>query len=177
MQNNFDYYMMRRKGDQTYPLIRILADNSDFMELAFNNPIPNNPVMADYLSGPEDFVTKRIAKAMQQLNMEGVGFIPTRLTDRKGNIIEDYICIDVNCNIYEAMDKNKSEYEYEYGSYWIQKVILDRESLNNIPLNKRLGLRLKEAPGYSLYHQSVVDAIMALDPTGIYFQHIEEYNF
>jgi hypothetical protein len=27
-----------------------------------------------------------------------------------------------------------------------------------------------------LYHQSVVDAVMALEPTGMYFQDIEDYE-
>jgi len=37
-------------------------------------------------------------------------------------------------------------------------------------------MRLREAPGYYLYHQTVVDAIMALNPTGMYFQDIEDYE-
>ncbi len=33
-------------------------------------------------------------------------------------------------------------------------------------------IRIYEAPGYTLYHQSVVDAVMALEPVGMYFQDI-----
>ena len=177
MQNNFDYYLMRRKGDQAYPLLKIVDEESEIMELVFNSPVPANPVLADYLSGPEDFVTKKISEAMQKLGMDGVEFIPTRLTGKDGAVIEEYVCISVDCNTYEAMDKEKSEFEYEYGSYWIEKIVLDIDILKNIPFNKRLGFRLREAPGYSLYHKSVVDAIISLNPTGVYFQNIEEYTF
>lgn len=61
--------------------------------------------------------------------------------------------------------------------YDIKRAVLDRNVLEKIPLSKRLGMRLKEAPGYCLFHQSVVYAIMALEPTEMYFQDIEEYNF
>lgn len=35
-------------------------------------------------------------------------------------------------------------------------------------------MRIAEVSGYHLYHQSVVDAVMALEPTGMYFKDIEE---
>jgi hypothetical protein len=91
--------------------------------------------------------------------------------------MEDYICINVEDNTYEAMDKEKSDFEYDCGSYWINKIVLDREILKDIPLNKRLGFRLREKPGYPLYHKSVVEAILALEPTGVYFENIEEMKF
>ncbi len=74
-------------------------------------------------------------------------------------------------SIYEVDDDDENEIIYT-----AQKVVIDREKLNKIQLNKRLGIRLKEAPGYYLYHQSVVDAIMTLEPTGLYFQDIEDYE-
>jgi hypothetical protein len=177
MENEFEYYVMRRKGDQAYPLIKVVDEDSEIMELEFNGTIPRNPVMADFLSGPLDFVRKRIAEVMQSLNMEGVRFIPTKLTFPKGEIVEDYICINVEDNTYVAMDKEKSDFSYRHRSYWINKIVLDREILKDIPLNKRLGFRLREAPGDYLYHKSVVDAILALEPTGVYFENIEEIKF
>ena len=180
--SEFKYYIMKRKSDQVYPLLRITGrDYSEgrqikLVYLEFNSPIPRKPVMADFLSGSETIVSKRIANAMQQLNMDGVQFVPTELTDTKGNITEDYVCVVVANNTYEALDKEDSEYMFDEPIYEIEKIVLDREVLGKIPLNKRLGFRLKEAPGYSLYHQSVVDAIMALEPTGIYFRDIEDYE-
>jgi hypothetical protein len=93
----------------------------------------------------------------------------------KGKLYDDYVCIIVDNNTYEALDKEKSIYEYRNRMYHIHKLVLDRNALEKIPLNKRFGMRLKEAPGYYLYHQSVVDAIMALEPTGMYFVDIEDH--
>jgi hypothetical protein len=177
MENGCTYFVMHRKGDRAYPLIKVVDDeDNEIMELQFNGGV-RNPVMADYLSGPYDFVRKRIAEVMQSLDMEGVRFIPTRLTFGKGEVVEDYICVNVKDNTYVAMDREKSDFTYKHRSYWVNKMVLDRKILQEIPLNKRLGFRLREAPGYYLYHKSVVDAVLALEPTGVYFENIEEMTF
>ena len=181
--NEFKYYILKRKDDQAYPLLRI-ADE-DYNEerktikvyLELNSP-NRKPVLADFLYAPKDIVSKRIAAAMQELNMEGVQFIPTELALPKREIIEDYICVIVNNNTYQALDKEKAIFtkDKDFDIWSVRKIVLDHKILGDIPLNKRLGFRLKEAPGYYLYHQSVIDVISALNPTGVYFQNIEEYK-
>ena len=115
---------------------------------------------------------------MYVMNMEGVRIVPIELSDQKGGYIEDYYCIYVDDNTYEALDKEKSDYEYdeECDMYYINGYVLDREVLKKIPLNKRLGWRLLEDPGIYLYHKSVIDEIKKLNPTGVEFLNIEEYE-
>lgn len=177
MQDEFEYYLMKRKSDQAYPLIKIVDYNTDLMLLELNKPIPRNPVMSDFLSGSEDIISKRIAEVMQRLDMEGVEFVPARLKFPQGNDSYDYVCIVMDKNVYPAMDKDRSVYTYENESYTVDKFVLDKVALGNIPLKKRLGFRLQEAPGYRLYHKSVIDVVSMFNPTGVYFQNIEEYNF
>jgi hypothetical protein len=188
---DFKYYMLKSKSDQSYPMLRIV--NEDYDEngkslkvyLEINTPRPKKPVLADFLYAPKTIVSKRIAGVMQALNMEGVQFISTQLTMPKGEIIEDYICVLVDDNTFVAMDKKKSVYtkyededdDEEDIDYTVEKVVLDRNLLSKVPLNKRLGFRLREAPGYYLYHQTVIDAIGALNPTGVFYVDIEEYEF
>lgn len=182
MENDFDYYFMRRKNDQPYPFVKITREEYKengalkLVHLEFNNPIPSNYVMADFLCGPKDVVSKRIADIIRSFQTKGVGFIPTELLDNKGNIIDDYIIIFVDGNTFEAMDKKKSEYTHERRSYYIKKMVLDRDILKEIPLERRLAFRLRESPGYYLYHKAIVDAITATSPTGVYFQNIEEFD-
>jgi predicted glycosyltransferase len=80
-------------------------------------------------------------------------------------------------NKIEAMDKEKSEYEYEFRIYSIYKFVLDREALKKIPLEKRLVFRLREALSRTVFHKSIVDAIMAENPTGVQFRPIENWEF
>jgi hypothetical protein len=101
----------------------------------------------------------------------------------KGEIIEDYICVDVDNNTYVALDKEKSIYtkddddDEDMVFYTVEKVVLDQKVLSEIPLNKRLGFRLKESPGDYLFHESVIEKIQRLNPTGVFFVNIEEYEF
>lgn len=138
------------------------------------NPIPRKPVMCDFHVGNKDIFHKRIADVMKSFDIEGVEFLPAEIDDGKGNFYDDYVCVVVDDNTYEALDKEESIYEYRNRIYRIQKLVLDKNALEKIPLKKRLGMRLKEARGYYLFHQSVVDAIMALEPKGIGFKDIEE---
>ncbi|WP_128330634.1 hypothetical protein [Apibacter sp. HY039] len=182
--SDFEYYIMKSKEDQAYPMIDILEFGNESIQAQIGEPVPRNPVMADFLTGAKDFVTKPIAKVMQALDMKGVQFTSVELSDLKGGIIEDYICIDVNNNTYEALDKEKTVFDNEFDDddddddfYFIKKMVLDRKALQKIPLQERLGFRLYEAPGYYLYHKSVIDEIKKMNPSGVTFVNIEEYEF
>ncbi|WP_303840190.1 DUF1629 domain-containing protein [Apibacter mensalis] len=175
---DFEYYFMESKEDQAYPMIDLLDEYGEIIEAQLGDPLPRRPILADYLTGAKDFVTKKIADVMLAMNMEGVRIVPIELSDQKGGYIEDYYCIYVDDNTYEALDKEKSDYEYdeECDMYYINEYVLDREILKKIPLNKRLGWRLLEDPGIYLYHKSVIDEIKKLNPTGVEFINIEEYE-
>ena len=183
VENEFNYYYIRRKGDKAYPLIKVVGAEEDddggivLMELQFNSPVPPNPVLADYLSGPDVFLSKRIIEKIKSLQPEGVLFVPTELTDTKGNKTDDYIAVlPGDDNYYEAMDKERSKYEIKHGGYWIDKLALNTETLKKIPLKERLIFALSELPGKTLFHKSVADAIIELEPTGMVFVNIEDYE-
>jgi len=53
---------------------------------------------------------------------------------------------------------------------------LDLERLSIIPLEKRLLFRLKECFYYTLYHESLVDAIIKADPTNMRFVSVEAWH-
>ena len=181
--DNSKYYFVKRKGDQAYPLVDILNltkvkfGKEDILKVVIGKPVPSKPVMADFLGGGGDFFDKRITDVMKSLNMEGVRFFPVELDNTKGTIYNNYECVSVEDNTYELLDKEHSDFTFSSPLYSYKKLVIDREKLSEIPLNKRLGMRLREAPSYYLYHESVVDAIMELEPTGMYFQDIEEYGF
>ena len=180
MTNEFDYYLIERKSDETYPLIMETGYEPDdinpkLIKIAFNSPVPRNPVMADYLKGAESFFTTRIADVITKLNIEGVKLIETKWAGKQKNLTEKYFCLNVT-NKIEAMDKEKSDYEYEFRIYSIYKFVLDKEALKKTPLENRLIFKLREALSRVVFHKSVVDAIMAENPTGVQFRPIEEFG-
>ncbi|MWP49044.1 MULTISPECIES: DUF1629 domain-containing protein [unclassified Gilliamella] len=174
-----NYYFIRRKSDQAYPLIREVGyepedddRNATLVYLEFNGTIPRNPVMADFLSGPEVYITDKIIEVIKSFTPKGVRFIETELTTPKGDLIEDYFCLKTE-NRYHAMDKEKSEFTYKYLVYNISKFILDKKVLNKIPLEERLIFVLRESPSKILFHETVAKAIMDVNPTGMVFINIE----
>jgi hypothetical protein len=146
--DNSKYYFVERKGDQAYPLIDLLnigsVENGEdkIVNAVIGYPIPHNPIMADFLKSYNDIFSQRIADAMQKMNMENVLFYPIEIDDTKGTIHYNYVCIDVEDNTYELLDKELSDYLFKRRSYSIKKLVIDREKLNEIPLNKRLCIRI-----------------------------------
>lgn len=170
-----NYYFIQRKSDQAYPLIRITKRddlvNTTLINLEFNGTIPRTPVMSDFLSGPEIFITNKIVNIIKNFNPKGVKIINTELTTPKGDLIEDYFCL-ITENIIEALDKEKSDFERPRRSYFIKKLILDRKILNEIPLEKRLVFMLRESL-HTVFHEKLAKTIMEVNPTGMKFINIE----
>jgi hypothetical protein len=129
--------------------------------------------MADFLKGSECFFNKKIADVINGLKLDYIKIIKTQWVGKQKDIVEKYFCLNVDNDI-EAMDKEKSEFIYKYRVYSIKKFILDKAALEKIPFEKRLIFVLDEAPSRVVFHKSVVDLIMAQNPTGVQFIHIEE---
>jgi hypothetical protein len=60
-----------------------------------------------------------------------------------------------------AFDKNEPR--------TIDKLVLDTLRLDAVPLQERLIFDLKEHRSYHLFHETVVDAITKINPTGLQF--------
>ena len=131
--------------------------------------------MADYLEGSECFFTAKIADIIKDLNINGIKLIETKWVGKQKDITEKYFCLSI-ANKIEAMDKEKSVYEYEFRIYSIEKFVLDIEALKKIPLEDRYIFKLREALSRVLFHKSIVDKIMSVNPTGLQFKPIEGFG-
>jgi hypothetical protein len=199
--NEFEYYLIERKGDKAYPLVTADEDSEHTelyigdnfskyrgkpipkpkkTEFVFCDPIPRKPVIGDYFSEPESIVSKKIADAMKAMNIKGIQLIPATVESNKGDVYEDFFFVYIHHYI-EAMDKEKSDFELdEYDDedkiYTIDSFRLDETVLKSIPLEERLIFKLKESGSKKLYHRSVVDVIMATNPEGVQFTKVEDWR-
>ena len=137
-------------------------------------PIQSKSQLSDYIGGATDLFHQRIIEVLQNMGTEGVKYFPVRLDGWKENIYDDYICVFAENNMYKLLDEELSSYSYRNRMYRIGKYVIDKEKLADIPLGKRLCMHVEEMLGYCLYHQSVVDAIMALEPVGMSFYNVEK---
>jgi hypothetical protein len=194
MNNEFEYYLIERAGDAAYPLLKCdddsdhtlkyihfnkenIIENPQTMEFTFGKPYPRKPVIGDYFSQPESIVSEKIKNVLEPLQVKTIQLIPATVTSNKGEVYEGFYYIHLY-KIIRAMDMKTSEYEQlSGGSYSIDRFNLDNAILEKIPLEERLIFRLDEYKTMKLYHKSIVDAIMAVNPVGVQFTKVEDWRF
>jgi hypothetical protein len=192
--NEFEYYVIDSAEDQAYPLLKCDSDsyhtqkyvydnkeneipNPLEMEFTFSKPYPRKPVIGDYFSQTESIVSEKIKNVLEPLKIKGIQLIPATVTSNKGDLYEGYYYIHIYHRI-KAMDMKNSVYEQlSGGSYSVDRFTLENDILAEIPLEERLIFKLKESPTKKLYHKSIVDAIMAVNPIGVQFTKVEDWRF
>ena len=189
--SEFEYYLIGGDGDTSTPLLapdedqplRILHKEMPYeslepIRLRFNNPIPRNPKMRDYHSLPYSVVSKKVRDVLVPMDIYGVQLIPAIIRNElDGSVYQDYYIIHV-FNQIECLDREKAEYtecDITIGRIGeIQKLVLDQQKLNSLPLEERMIFYLKEDISKRIYHKSIVDAVMAIEPDGLKFGKIED---
>ena len=193
--DEFEYYIIDRAGDKAYPLIgpeddsrhtmmytmsKTRIENPELTHFKFRDPIPKKPVIGDYFPSPESIVSSKIADVLNAMHITGIQLIPAEIETNTGDILKDYFYIHIY-NHLKAVDREKSEYtEDDYDPdllLWIESLELDKNVLKNVPLVERLVFKLYEDSSIHLYHKTVVDAIMAVNPEGVSFTKVEDWYF
>ena len=187
-ENEFEYYNAFRVNDDSIPLLasdtgnpRYLYENHfikdpELMLFKLSKPIPKNPKMADYLMSDDAVISKKIFDVLEPLDIAGVQFLPARIKGKDDEVITDYWAVHAY-NEIKCVDEKLSDCKIEIsGLGYVKKIVLDKKILREIPLKERLIFRLKEDSAYVLFHASIVEKIMAVNPTGVKFTDIEKWN-
>ena len=189
--NEFDYYIIGMSGIANAPLLiededcpyyitnEQYVENPERMFFCLGAPIPRNPLMVDYHPVPYTVVSKKICDILQPLSIKGIQLIPATITGKNNELYEDYFYLHIY-NIYPLLDKGLSNFskwnETLDEAIGLSKIVLVKEKLDEISLENRLILKLREKDTFELYHKSVVDAIMATNPEGIVFTSLADWN-
>ena len=187
MNTEFNYYRVHSINDDNIPMLmedddcpRYLYEDNLIkdpgpMNLKLRKPVPKKINMADYLTLPHPVVSKKISDALASLNIEGLQLLPSVIRGN-GKEIHEYVTLHIPHRI-KCVDSELSECVIEdYNIENVVRLVLDKKLLKTIPLEKRLVFRLKEDCSYELFHESVVQTIMSVNPTGIRFTDIEKWN-
>jgi hypothetical protein len=194
MDKEFDYYFIGSTYPDNVPLLtvddKIDAGSVDFLarsiimpdnyvaRVRFGAPVPAKPRLADYFSldGGDSVFSKKIHDALELHNIKGLQLVPAIIRGKKDVEYKDFWVANVYQKMY-SFDKDKSEYGRisELTGAWkgIKKIVLDNNLLASVPLEDRLVFVAKENSSFILYHKSIVDIIMSVEPEGIRFERIE----
>ncbi|NOZ53025.1 MAG: hypothetical protein GXP08_07760 [Gammaproteobacteria bacterium] len=184
------YFKAMRSGSDNYPLLEwdddlIEYDYSEFsrcepievydmLHLMVGPPVPDHPELVDFHKLPEPVFSKRLKNILHGLDINGIQLFEAQV--RHGETVyPDYYLMNVYHEI-ACLDKVRSKYDYEEEMYFIDKLALDEAVLDTIPEKHRLIFVLKEDCQHILYHQNVVDAIMAANPKGIGFARVDGWH-
>ena len=193
--NDFDYYIAESDSAFTSPLLGVDNDvdseGCEFLDdiekvsentlvyLTFASPVPRKPAMVDYLNldGREVF-SKKVYDVLKEHDFKGLQLVPVVITSRKKDAVyKDYWVLNVYQE-YALLDKDKSVYKRAniMGSWdMLDKMALNEELVLKMPLEDRLAFVSCENPAYVLYHKTLVDIIMSVNPEGIVFVPIEKW--
>jgi hypothetical protein len=191
MSNEFEYYLIGGDGNFSAPSLKtdegynygsMIGDEPkeiELMKLCFRNPVPKKPQMLDFHFMVNSVISKKIYDVLAPMNIYGVQFIPAVVRNNKTNeLYENYFCVYIY-NKITCLDMEHSKYTISPldGKVTdIRNFSLDNKKLSEIPLEKRLVFLLKEDIAKRIYHKSVVDAILSINPEGIQFGKITEWH-
>lgn len=186
--NDFEYYRVHRKNDKTIPLLdpdsgcprylskKVPIEDPELMVFKLGQPVPKAPKMADYHSSPNSVISKKIYDVLSPLKIEGLQLLPSTIRVNDDEVYSNYWAMHIYQRI-QCINAAKSDCVIDDISLgYVKKLVLDHDALKAIPLKNRLIFRLQEDRSYELFHASVVDAIMKVNPEGIRFTNINEWS-
>lgn len=177
---NNEYFILERSG--SYPLVfsNICFSNGEEAKLKetlkffMDSPRQTNPQFADYHSESNPLVSKKFASVLEKFNIQTINIFPAEFTLNGEK--RDYFYIHFNKKI-KVIDMEESDvYIDELGmAVDIDKLVLDEDVLEQIPLEDRLMFSLSENTTVNLIHKSIVEKLKDAGLTGVRFIPIDEF--
>jgi len=189
-----EYYVLESENNEHYPLLGIDSESTvgkatfyrpepvkleddDHLVFAMDAPIPEQPQLSSYLVTPCPVIDEKLKQVLESVMIAGSQYFPASVRF-DGRLHDHYyfwhVYLEISC-----LHKERSEYEWDEDDpdfYMVDKISLDETILNRISESGRWVFRLKESINRILVHESVVEKVMAINPTGIRFIRVDEWN-
>lgn len=190
--NELDYYLIRRDNNFAIPFLvgdydidpkcmkfltkgRVKEDNTP-VYLIFAPPYARKPSMVDYLYlERREVYSRKIYDVLKDKGIKGLQLVPAIVKDNKGEEYIDYWIANIHQR-YSFFDSEKTGRSRPDSWGLITKIALDEKKVLEIPLEDRLVFVSAENTAYVLYHKSIVDLIMSVNPQGPVFVSLEDWR-
>ncbi len=190
MNNDFNYYLILEANTGRTPgLTSVHDDDTRYLykstrvpddtitPLAFREKIRKPDMNTDCLSlYAFNVYSKKVRDALEKhMPINSLQLVQASI--ESGEYMDFYIANEYK-DLY-TFDRKQCEFgPYNNGTDWgnLKKIVLDKELLSKIPLEDRLVYTSQEDSQFKLYHQSIVDIIKSVNPVGMAFLNIEQWN-
>ena len=129
----------------------------------------------DYHEIAEQMVSEKFRQVLLPLNLPGVDFYPTDVTN-DDKVWTDYYMMHI-WHHYKAIHKGRSVIDGTYvkDNFFLEALSLDETVLDKVPLQERLVFTLEEKPQF-LFHETVVEALKAANLSGLGFIRVDQWG-
>jgi len=178
-----EYYVLESENNDNYPLFSWdqkrgdyctgkPAEFKDSIKMRLGDPLSSNFEYVDLHESPEFFISPQVADILAPLDVYGIQLAPAEVKNPKDPFaeIKKYCFLHI-WNRIRCLDKESSELEHLKSGriFSIDKLILDEKILTMFELRKRLIFELTEDISVVLFHESIKQVIMAINPKGFRF--------
>lgn len=167
--------------ENTFKLWKREAIDNSVIPLRIGDPVPRNPQMADIFNLRSNIaISERMKLLFEDLGLKNVQYIPATIFVK--NVVHENYFILHNYNMVRCADMEKSVYIDRNKKnavrrvYDFNKLVLDNEALDKIPLDERLVVYVEESNFSRIYHRSIVKKILELKPKGAAFYQLSTYD-
>lgn len=191
---NQEYFYVERDGIDIYPSLHYVKGGGNYVEvdmlaskdvttkriMGFDDSTLGDPQLADFhdLKHYAPVITERLKNVLESFNPKDTQFLPTLIRDGHDNEHDGYYILHVYNEIksmdWEDSDWEKNRFNKEKAS--IERLVLDNEKIDVIPLEERLVFKVWEDSTHLLFHQSVVEKMLEIAPTGLTVYRLSEYD-
>ena len=135
--------------------------------------------MAQSLSRSSFVVSPKLYAILHGLNIEGIQFIPVILMEDSKIKYADFMYVHTH-NFLSVLSAKKSRFQVFQRALSrnnLLRIRFSSKKLGNINLENRLIFRLPLLRSYFIFHISVVEKILSVDPVGFQFIKIRDINY
>lgn len=147
------------------------------VKLRLGRPIPKKPVMVDFHEASEPVFSPRMKEALEPLDLHGVQFVLADVQVKPDDVRPYWVMHVYNWIV--CVDRTRSVLSIDTddgGVLGVRKLVLDEQVLSEIPLERRLVFCPKETTSTHVFHQSIVEKVLALQPEGLRFIPVNRWN-
>ncbi|EMP81341.1 WGR domain protein [Leptospira santarosai str. CBC1531] len=188
-ESEMNYFVIERENNDSYPLLacddstyftriknqsRIAASDVE-MKLRLGAPVPKKYTLVDYHALPQPVVSQRIKKAIDQLSVCNINFIPATIATPEETFSNYYV---LHVAKIQCLDEKKSALNIQSDGqiFEADTLVLDKAILKKIPFERRAIFMMHYGIDYYIIHEKIVSEILKMNPKGARFIPVSEYT-